>query len=360
MSDESSRLEHPEADLLAGFAENSLTQHEQEGVLSHLAVCARCRQIAFLAHQIEPTANTQISELEERPFWRRKWSPLVALAGALALVVITFLSYGQFHKLANPPAREVAQQREPQATSNEGASEAAAPAAVPPVPADKHYGKSAAKRTRADSTPQQAAAPPSPLAALNSAGASGDEAHTLTEDGPQAAVRRYQTERRLNSASKKQAADVVRSDGSSNPGTQDHAGVSARAVQSAKVNPQNGNTWAQPPASSGASGSSQAYRQELSTPAVESNPALESGEVHAEGCVEQGVEAGCLMVKDRQSGRLYHILIKGARPQLRDGIEFTGVPHDGPTICMQGIPLDVITWAEKSSLKCSRGSATKK
>ena len=54
MSDESSRQQHPEADLLAGFAESSLTQTERESVLSHLAICARCRQVVFLAHQVEP------------------------------------------------------------------------------------------------------------------------------------------------------------------------------------------------------------------------------------------------------------------------------------------------------------------
>ena len=93
---------------------------------------------------------------------------------------------------------------------------------------------------------------------------------------------------------------------------------------------------------------------ESAPPAPPASPAPQPQQIHAEGCVEQGVEAGCLMVKDRQSGKLYHVLIKGPRPQPGDGIAITGVPHEGPTSCMQGISLDVIAWVEMKSLKCAQ------
>ncbi len=88
--------------------------------------------------------------------------------------------------------------------------------------------------------------------------------------------------------------------------------------------------------------------------------APKSNQVHAEGCVEAGVEAGCMMVKDVKSGSLYNIMIKGPRPQVGDGIDFVGVPFDGVSICMQGIALKVIEWAPKESLQCTRGEAPRK
>jgi hypothetical protein len=88
--------------------------------------------------------------------------------------------------------------------------------------------------------------------------------------------------------------------------------------------------------------------------------APKSNQVHAEGCVEAGVEAGCLMVKDVKSGSLYNIMIKGPRPPVGDGIIFVGVPFDGLTYCMQGIALEVIHWAPKQSLPCARGEAPRK
>ncbi len=88
-------------------------------------------------------------------------------------------------------------------------------------------------------------------------------------------------------------------------------------------------------------------------------PAPGAKPVHGQGCVEAGVEAGCLVVKDAKSGVLYNLLIKGTHPAIRVGIDFTGVPHDGPTICMQGVALDVTNWARVDSLKCVPGQNQK-
>jgi hypothetical protein len=43
-----------------------------------------------------------------------------------------------------------------------------------------------------------------------------------------------------------------------------------------------------------------------------------------------------------------------------EGIEFTGVPYDGVTMCMQGIPVRVTQWKHKDSLRCPQGEAQKK
>ncbi len=78
----------------------------------------------------------------------------------------------------------------------------------------------------------------------------------------------------------------------------------------------------------------------------------EAKPVHGQGCVEAGVETRCLVVKDVKSGILYNLLIKGARPDIGIGIEFTGVPFNGMSYCMQGTLLEVTKWTRDTSLKC--------
>jgi opacity protein-like surface antigen len=85
-------------------------------------------------------------------------------------------------------------------------------------------------------------------------------------------------------------------------------------------------------------------------------PAPDAKQVNAQGCVKAGVEASCLMVKDVDSGKLYNLLIKGDKPAIGIGIEFTGVPYDGVTVCMQGAPVQVTKWVRKDSLKCRRSN----
>ena len=79
---------------------------------------------------------------------------------------------------------------------------------------------------------------------------------------------------------------------------------------------------------------------------------------HGEGCVEPGVEASCLLVKDVKTDAIYALFIKGVQPAIGSGIEFTGLSHRGVTTCMQGKPVDVLTWAHKD-LKCLHGTAPK-
>lgn len=362
MSDESLRQQHPDADLLAGFAESRLTQHERESVLSHLAVCARCRQVVFLAHQVEPRPDPQISYQMPRSFWRGHRLPFLASASAvIVLATITFW-YGHFHKQATSQFSEVAQQRsDPGPTNNENASKAVEVQSPPPVAAVTKDKQSAAKSVRVESKAKRVVATPSTSTALDSGGASGEEVRSFTEQAQPSAAQRNQMELGSNSAAKKeQSTGVVQSAAGLNAGTGETSRYSPRAVQPGKVSSRAADAWDAPPSSGAAATTAQAYRPVSPPPPAESNPAPQSKQVHAEGCVEQGVEADCLMVKDRQSGQLYHILMKGSLPQPGEGIEFTGVPHDGPTSCMQGIPLNVIAWVKKSSLNCAQNEAPKK
>ena len=88
-------------------------------------------------------------------------------------------------------------------------------------------------------------------------------------------------------------------------------------------------------------------------------PAPEQKQVRTEGCVEAGVEMRCLVLKDVKSGKLYNLLVKEPRPKIGEGIEFTGVPFDGVTYCMQGTTVHVTDWTRKDSLQCSQSETPK-
>jgi hypothetical protein len=84
-------------------------------------------------------------------------------------------------------------------------------------------------------------------------------------------------------------------------------------------------------------------------------PEPDAKPIHVQGCVEAGVEASCLVLKDIDSGKLYNLFVKGDKPAVGAGIEFTGIPFKGITTCMQGAPIKVATWTRKDSLKCAQG-----
>jgi hypothetical protein len=88
--------------------------------------------------------------------------------------------------------------------------------------------------------------------------------------------------------------------------------------------------------------------------------APEAKPVHGQGCVQAGVENRCLVVKDVKSGILYNLIIKGARPDIGIGIDFTGLPFNGVSICMQGTLLEVTEWTPDPSLKCTAPAQTPK
>ena len=81
-------------------------------------------------------------------------------------------------------------------------------------------------------------------------------------------------------------------------------------------------------------------------------------QIRGEGCVEPGVEARCLVVKDVRSGVLFNLFVKGVQPEIGSGIDFAGVPHRGMTTCTQGTAVDVMNWVHKD-LKCTQGTAPK-
>jgi hypothetical protein len=73
-----------------------------------------------------------------------------------------------------------------------------------------------------------------------------------------------------------------------------------------------------------------------------------------DGCVRQGVEAGCLILKTFDEKKTYALFFAdGKRPEVGAAISFEGVKHDEPTTCMQGIAVDVKKWTSIKRL-CPR------
>jgi len=74
-------------------------------------------------------------------------------------------------------------------------------------------------------------------------------------------------------------------------------------------------------------------------------------EVMATGCVRQGVEGGCLLLKTLDGKTTYNIF---ATPRPEAGIVITieGTDFRGVTACMEGIPITVTKW-EATGEKCT-------
>jgi hypothetical protein len=69
--------------------------------------------------------------------------------------------------------------------------------------------------------------------------------------------------------------------------------------------------------------------------------------VKGRGCVERGVETSCLILTDLETRKEYNLFFNtNTRPGIPSTIAFEGTIHKGPTICMQGKPIDVHKWIE--------------
>jgi hypothetical protein len=62
------------------------------------------------------------------------------------------------------------------------------------------------------------------------------------------------------------------------------------------------------------------------------------------GCVEAGVETGCLLLKDAKTRTLYNLFFTGNKPTLGAAIQFSGLAKVGVNTCMQGKSVDVKEW----------------
>lgn len=79
--------EHPDADLLAGFAEGTLLRREREAVLAHLAECAICRDVVALGSTAQPDRAASLLNVRNRSVtW---WGWRIAAAAAVMCLAVT-------------------------------------------------------------------------------------------------------------------------------------------------------------------------------------------------------------------------------------------------------------------------------
>ena len=70
------------------------------------------------------------------------------------------------------------------------------------------------------------------------------------------------------------------------------------------------------------------------------------------GCVQPGVEAGCVVLRDAKTNTLYNLYFSGKRPETGTGIHFEGTRLGGVTSCMQGEAIKVTEWSQVK-MSCS-------
>lgn len=115
-------LRHPDENLLAALAENTLVPQERQEILDHLAICRRCRDTVFLAQEATSGAAAYQSPELKTPagsgFRARlsAWKPVWALA-VIALASTVTIPWLLTHKRERPPSAAIqlaAKQPEPQ------------------------------------------------------------------------------------------------------------------------------------------------------------------------------------------------------------------------------------------------------
>jgi len=93
---------HLDADQLSAFAEGALSAKERTLCLEHLAGCARCREVAFLANEALPAEQKSPSSVRR---FSLAWWPSLSLAGAAIAAVVGIAVL--LHHAPNPPQTPV-------------------------------------------------------------------------------------------------------------------------------------------------------------------------------------------------------------------------------------------------------------
>jgi len=107
--------DHPDANLLTAFAEESLAEYERARVVEHLAQCSDCREVVALAVPASESvavaaAAVAAASRPSRGSWL-SWPGLrwgVAAAGIVAIISIGIVQYTQRQKSAAPAANLMA------------------------------------------------------------------------------------------------------------------------------------------------------------------------------------------------------------------------------------------------------------
>ncbi|MGZ4874926.1 MAG: hypothetical protein ACXV5R_07120 [Candidatus Angelobacter sp.] len=103
--------EHPDADTLTGFVEQSLPSAERQTVVAHLSVCEPCREVVALTQSLlaEPATQTVLTPTPVSR-WRRLFTPALGAAASLAAMAVIAVMVLQLpQKSAQPSATPQAQ-----------------------------------------------------------------------------------------------------------------------------------------------------------------------------------------------------------------------------------------------------------
>ena len=104
---------HPDADQLTAFAENALPPHEQQQTLAHLATCADCRNLVYLAQQASPIELPQPQPIPAHRAWFASWKLAFPAAAALACLIFLTIHLRTTTTPQNPPPTAVVVQQTP-------------------------------------------------------------------------------------------------------------------------------------------------------------------------------------------------------------------------------------------------------
>jgi hypothetical protein len=150
---------HPDADMLSAFADGALPAHEREETLLHLAQCADCRGIVFLAQEAveeqSPVPELAPQSMPLRRPWSWHWSLVSTAAAVLACVVLAFVYAPHFFSRGNEVASNV---HAPTPTSESQTS----PKALPPVDSNVHLAPRTSNKNEARAAEKEMAVNHSP------------------------------------------------------------------------------------------------------------------------------------------------------------------------------------------------------
>jgi len=158
---------HPDADSLNAFVERVLAEPEHGRVLEHVAGCARCRDIVYLAQQMAEAEAPTVAQVQAGPRrgwlsplfagWQVAWIPAAALAAVAGVLIWVHLHSGQ-------PAVDMARVAPPgvPAAARSSATTAGVAALAP--------SETAAHRPQGDNTAHSVGTPRPPAAAVPTPG----------------------------------------------------------------------------------------------------------------------------------------------------------------------------------------------
>lgn len=121
--------QHPDADLLTAYGENSLSGTERQSVMEHLAMCEECREVVFLAL---PEGDSAQEAVSPAPVRKVRWMAWASAAAAVVVVGSAVVVFKPGKSPAPPEPVSIAQKEAPAQPNVEVPREAA----KPQVPSD--------------------------------------------------------------------------------------------------------------------------------------------------------------------------------------------------------------------------------